>query len=315
VPWNSSAWLEPGFSAGGEARAAFLRRAYVLSPFDALIADTLAGNFLASGDRGGARGVAAALRAGGLPLHEVESNIILVRVATSEARFGAALEQARKVGEISGVDAGWIRSQRFEIAWHALELAVLLGRGREIADLLVERFLDPEPSPLDSTFSSIPMRITAMCALSSAPDRCFARFRSLRPRLAGAITPDGDGFMIGAERYAKGDFAAAATAWRPLLDGSMVLASALPDAMVEVFERTGADNLAEQVDQEVMKRAGELNGATLGHVRAARRAFKRGDRQKARQLAEQVVKAWSMADDEPPALAEMRRLSAQRPER
>jgi eukaryotic-like serine/threonine-protein kinase len=57
-----------------------------------------------------------------------------------------------------------------------------------------------------------------------------------------------------------------------------------------------------------MKQAGELNGATLGHVRAARRAYARGDRARARELAERVVKAWSVADDEPPALAEMRRL-------
>jgi hypothetical protein len=77
-----------------------------------------------------------------------------------------------------------------------------------------------------------------------------------------------------------------------------------------VFEHTGAADLAERVDEEAMKRADELNGATLGHVRAARRAFARGDRTRARQLAEQVVKAWAVADEAPPALAEMRKLIA-----
>jgi hypothetical protein len=91
----------------------------------------------------------------------------------------------------------------------------------------------------------------------------------------------------------------------------MGLATVLPEAMVDVFERTGAAELAEQVDQEVMKRAGELNGATLGHVRAARRALARGDQAKARALVEQVVDAWARADDVPPAVAELRGLVSQ----
>jgi hypothetical protein len=244
-------------------------------------------------------------------LHDVESELILVRFETSQARFGAALERARKGAESATVDVGWIRVQRFEIAWHALELAVLLGRAHETADWLVEHFLAPDPPLLESNFTFVPMRIPVICALSSAPERCFTRFRSLRQQLPGAITGDTDDFLIGAERYVKGDLSGAAKAWRPLLGGSKALASALPDPMVVAFERTGAADLAEQVDQEVMKRAGEFNGATLGHVRSARRALARGDRKTARRLAEQVVQAWSVADEPPPALAEMRQLLTQ----
>jgi hypothetical protein len=82
----------------------------------------------------------------------------------------------------------------------------------------------------------------------------------------------------------------------------------LPDAMVDAFEHTGAADLAAAVDQEVTRRAGEFGGATLGHVRAARRALARGDLALARQLAQQVTDAWSTADEPPPALAEMRQL-------
>ena len=117
--------------------------------------------------------------------------------------------------------------------------------------------------------------------------------------------------MLGAERYAKGDLSGAARAWRTLLGGEQMMVPVLADAMVQAFERTDAIELAEQVDEKLMKRAGELNGATLGHVRAARRALARGDRERARQLAGQVVKAWSRADEAPPALADMRRLVAQ----
>ncbi len=315
VPWNSYAWLEAGFGAGGPDPAALprLRRAHVLSPFDTQIARELAVGYIAAGDRPAARGIAVALRAGGLLVHEVESTMLLVRIETSEAHFRAALERARGAAAISSSDTGWVRAQRFELAWRAFELAVLLGRAREVADWLIERFLDPEPPLLDSHFGSIPMRFPAFCVYASRPDRCFARFRALRHKLHGMITQEMDDFLAGAEHYVKRRFQEAAEAWRPLLAGSMALASALPEAMVDAFERTGAADLAERVDQQVMKRAGELKGATLGHARAARRALGRRDRARARSLADQVIEAWSMADDEPPELAEMRRLVAQLP--
>jgi|GEM_PF-551248 len=308
LPWNSYAWLETGYEADSPAALAMLRRAYLLSPFDTQIAGTLAGSLLASGDRAAARGVALALEAGGLPVHEVGSNLLLVRIETSEAHFGAALARARRGAELASGDAGWLRTQRFEIAWRAFELGVLLGRGREVADWMVARFVDPEPSPLDSNFAVVPMRIPAICVHASAPERCFARFRALRPQLPGAITADTDAFLLGAERYAAHDYAGAAAAWRPLLAGNLVLASALPDAMVDTFERAHDPDLAERIDRDDMLRANELSGATLGHVRAARRALTRGDRTRARELAQQVIHAWQFADEAPPALAEMRQL-------
>ncbi len=313
VPWNSYAWLETGFAAGGHAPEArgLLRRAYLLSPFDAQIADTLASAELAAGDRAAARGIALSLRAGGLPLHLVESDLLLVRIEASEARFAAALERALRGSQISAEDAGWVRAQRFEMAWRALELASLLGRGRQVADEVVARFLTPEPPLLDGHFASVPMRVPAICAQSSMPARCFARFRALRPKLPGAITDDTEAFLRGAELYARRDLAGAARAWRPLLGGRLAMASAMPEAMVETFERTGAEDLAERIDAELMQRAGELHGATSAHVRSVRRAMKRGDRAQASRLAEQVLAAWATADEPPPALEELRRLAQQ----
>jgi hypothetical protein len=308
LPWNSYAWLETGYEADSPAAIAMLRRAYLLSPFDTQIAGTLAGSLLASGDRAAARGVALALQTGGLPVHEVGSNLLLVRIEASEAHFGAALARARRGAELAADDAGWLRAQRFEIAWRAFGLGVLLGRGREVADWMVARFVDPEPSPLDSNFAVVPMQIPSICVHASAPERCFARFRALRSQLPGAITAETDAFLLGAERYVAHDYAGAAAAWRPLLAGSLVLASALPDAMVDTFERVHDPDLAERIDRDDMLRAKELNGATLGHVRAARRAVARGDRAHARELAEQVIHAWQLADEAPPAVAEMRQL-------
>jgi hypothetical protein len=232
-------------------------------------------------------------------------------VEASEARFGAALTRARRALEISRDDAGWVRAQRFEAGWHALELASLLGRTTEIADLLVQRFLDPEPPPLDASAFLVPRRVPAVCAVASAAvsARCFERLRELRGRLSGGITPETDAFARGAELYARHDLVAAANAWRPLLRGSDALISVLPDAMADAFERAGYPELAEQVDAAERARAGEFNGATLAHVRAARRAARRGDAALARTLAKQVIDAWSVADEVVPAVAEMRRLA------
>jgi hypothetical protein len=270
----------------------------------------LATGLLASGDRTEARGIAAALRTSALTLHQVEGDLIMVRVETSEARFGAAFADARKASELRPDDVGWVREQRFEIAWRSLELAMLLGRTREVADAIVEHFLAPDPPPLDSNAVEVPTRIPAICVRSSAPTACFVRFHALRQRLPGAITADTDELLAGAECYARGELRCAARAWRPLLRG-MVLPLVLPDEMVKVFERTGAVNLAEQVDAEVMKRADELNGATLAHVRVAHRALARGDRETARQRAQEVINAWSLADEVPSAVDDMKRLQAE----
>jgi tRNA A-37 threonylcarbamoyl transferase component Bud32 len=313
VPWNSYAWFEPGLRADGKDPAALpmIRRAYLLSPLDTWIAGTLARGLLAMNDAAAARSVAVDLHRGGLAIHDVESTMIVAQIEVSNARFGAALERLQGVSRIGGADADWLRVQRFEAGWRALELAVLLGRGAEVADSLVERFIARDPAPLDANEPSVPKRIPAICALASRPEPCFARFHALRPSLAGAVTAGTDELVEGAERYVRRDYAGATRAWRQLLAGHMALALVLPEAMTDAFEHDRAPDLADSVDREVMKRAAEFHGATLAHVRAARRAYARRDFATARQLAEQVVTAWSRADDEPPALAEMRRLAEQ----
>jgi hypothetical protein len=78
--------------------------------------------------------------------------------------------------------------------------------------------------------------------------------------------------------------------------------------MVETFEHTGERELVDRVEAAIVDRSAELNGASLALVRAARRAAKRGDAERARALAEKVVQAWSVADEPVPAVTEMRRL-------
>jgi len=310
-PWNSYGWLYQARNHAGQDDAlVYARRAYVLSPFDTSVAGTLAGQLLASGEREEARNIARMLGTGGYPVHRVSSELLLVRIEGSEARFGAALSRAKTFMVVSTDDDGWLRVQRFEIAWYALQIALILGRAQEIADLVVERFLDPEPPPLDGAHIDVPLRFPAVCAHASpaVSRRCFARFRELRERLSYSLLPDADSFLAGAERYAKKDFDGAARAFRPLLLTPGPFVEVLAEPMVETFEHTGERELVDRVAAAIIDHSAELNGASLALVRAARRAAKRGDAGRARELAEKVIQAWSVADEPVPAVAEMRRL-------
>jgi hypothetical protein len=311
TPWDAYAWLPEAIGpSGGDRAVPYARRAYALSPLDTYIAETLADKLIASGAREEARGIALTLAAGAYPVHRLESDLLLVRVEASEARFGAALARGERAMAPSSLDAGWVVAQRLEVAWRALQVGLVLGRGAQIADLAVERFLDPEPPPLDAAHMVVPLRLPAICAYASAgvSARCFTRFRALRARLPGGIQRDTDTFTDGAERYARGDFPGAARAFRPLLREPALFVAELDGPMIETFERTGETDLVSRLEAAVADRSAELNGASLAVVRAARRAAKAGDRAKARALAQQVVDAWAVADETVPVVEEMRRI-------
>ncbi|WP_437656925.1 protein kinase domain-containing protein [Sorangium sp. So ce1182] len=315
APWDGYAWLLEEAGPGDAGRAlAFARRAHALSPLDAYVADVLASRLLAAGARSEARGIALALAAGGYPSQKVEGELLLVRVEASEARFSAALARARRAMVPAAEDAGWVRVQRLEIAWRALELGLILGRAGEVADLAVERLLDPEPPPLAGAHHiDVPLRVAAICARATpaASRRCFARLRALRPQLSGVL-PGTDAFTDGAERHARADHAGAARAWRPLLRDPGPFAAVMADGMAAVFERTGEAELAERLEQAAAGGESHLGGASLATVRAARRAARRGAVDEARALARQVLDAWAIADEPVPVLDEMRRLARPR---
>lgn len=87
-------------------------------------------------------------------------------------------------------------------------------------------------------------------------------------------------------------------------------AAVIPDA----FDRAGDAATASAIDAPLLSNRG-YNGATMAVVREARRAAARGDKDKARELAQRVVEAWGEADAEVPLLAEMRAIVDGRPVR
>jgi hypothetical protein len=310
VPWQSIGWAIPRGPWDEEKALALMRRAYVLSPFEPTAANGLAAILLARGAREEARSIALVMSSGDNAVHHVDGELLLLRTEASEAKFGAALARARSAMRIARGDSGRVAALRFEIAWSAVEIAMILGQVVEIADLVVERFIDPEPTPLDGNFVTTTSRIPAICARASTTvaARCFSRFRALRGHLGEGFLPETDTFTRGAERYAAGDLPGAAQAWRPLLRQPGFLASLLPDAMAVVFERTGDVELLDRLEAATLANAQNLNGATLAVAHAARRAANRGDKERARALAKRVIEAWSVADETVPAVEEMRRL-------
>jgi serine/threonine protein kinase len=307
TPWDSLAWSTPP-PGDAERALAYARRAYVLTPFDTSAANVLADLLFERGSPGDVQNIALEMRLGGHPVHALDSELLLVRLDASKARFRDALARARPAMEIARGESGWVQVLRFEVGWRAVEIAAILGRAPELADLVVERFVDPEPPPLNAVETAVTAHIPAVCARASREvgRRCFARFEALRGRLSRG--PETDTFTRGAERYAAGDLRGAAGAWRPLMAQPGVFASVLPDAMAAAFEATGDVELVEKLTARAEERARELGGASPVMVVAARRAEKKGDRAGARRWAEKVIRAWQVADEAPPAVEEMKRL-------
>jgi serine/threonine protein kinase len=312
APWDGYGWMFD--QNDGPTSLAYARRAYVLSPLDTQVASVLVDKLLAQGAREEARGIELSLESGRSPAHRLASESLRVRIDASEAKFRAALDRAQRVMQITPDDVGWVRVQRLDVAWRALELTEILGGAAtaKTADLIVAQFLDPEPSPLDGGHFDVPLRIPSICARASAKviGPCFARFRELRNHLSGGILPGVDNFTDGAERYAHGDFDGAARAWRPLLQHPATFAAVMFDAMAETFEHTGETYQVKRLIAAVPDTSAELNGASLAFVREARWAAGHGEPDKARALAQKVIDAWSVADETVPAVAEMQGLLA-----
>lgn len=322
LPEDSNAWNCLSMaSRGGDGALSLelMRRASLLSVDAPLFAATVATMLLSRGRREEARAVAAELLAGGperglgpeIHARLIGGELVLAQVEASEAHFGAAAARAHRV--LFGLPAfGRLVTTDIYLLSFLMDVSTLLGRAPESAEVFVRTFVDPDPPRL-SPGRFVPARVASACALAPAPAarRCFERLRAL---LAAGFfreqLPFGHlAFIEGAEAFAEGDHAAAATAWQSLNNVAPHGRSLLPVA----FERAGDADLAEQIDGPAAALAGPFNGAGLAHLRSARRALARGDRPRAEALARRIVDAWSAADVPVPAVAEMRSLLAGRP--
>jgi hypothetical protein len=83
--------------------------------------------------------------------------------------------------------------------------------------------------------------------------------------------------------------------------------------MAIAFDRAGSPDLAEEVDAPLLSLVDLPRTAELAWVRGAKRAHARGDHARARKLAEAVIDRWRIADEDVPAVREMRTLLSKLP--
>ncbi len=193
-----------------------------------------------------------------------------------------------------------------------LDSEQILGRAPGVIAPWLVRYLDTNPAQIiGGVFAKA--RVIRGCTErdSTRSQKCLATLRRFANR--GTLhfsLPSLTEALDGAERYAQGDMAGAAMAWRPLAAAPDEVSEILLEPMVDAFERGGEPELAMKMDAWVLERPGRYNGADLSRVRTARRAWAAGDKAVATKWAREVVDAWAVADDRVPAVDEMRGIPA-----
>jgi hypothetical protein len=304
--WERFAFGDPALDPS--QRVTFVRRAYALAATQPLWGFKLAEALVRAGRAEEARVVAGDMMRRG-PGMQAAAQGVLVRVDAGEGHFGAALARGEKLLAAMpryGEAGDWPTVSAL------LDVGLVLGKVAPLADAFARRFVLVDPPLLVSDPSDgryVPDAVARVCANASrdVAKACFARLAELvarhdLPPPAGADEED----MKGLARFAAGDVRGAAEAWRPLVSGD-VDRRLYPVA----FDAAGEADLSERVDARLIEaQDGNYAGASLSHVRSARRAMARGDRARAKLLAQQVLDAWGASDVPVPAVAEMKALLA-----
>jgi len=309
VPEDPKAWERMAFgdrTLDPEQRVSLMRRAYALAPGEPIWAFKLTEALVRAGRAEEARAIAGDLLRRG-PDMDAPSQGVLVRVDAGEAHFSAAFERGQKLlatMDRYGAPQDWL------LVSVMLDMGLVMGKVAPLADAFARRFVLADPPRIGPDVSGrryVPDAFARVCANASrdVAKVCFARLRELSATMqqepAGAADKAD---MLGLERFGAGDLRGAADAWRSMVAGD-VDRRLYPVA----FDAAGDADLAERVDERLIAaKDGNYGGASLSHVRSARRAMARGDRARAKQLAQQVVDAWGAADVPVPAVAEMKAL-------
>jgi hypothetical protein len=174
---------------------------------------------------------------------------------------------------------------------------------------LLDKFFDPkEPhavlaTPTVSELLDACTRASAAVALT-----CATRVRAVLDAGIGVedVTDIVRVHLRGLERFAAGDARAAAEAWRPLVE----LRGPKRQLPPSVFDAAGDRELADKIEEKVVAEAPAPHFASWLCPALAKRALARGDRARARLLAQRVIDAFGAVDVTIPVVAEMRAILA-----
>jgi hypothetical protein len=304
--WNIASWSQRD-PAG---RMKPMKRAWLLAPDAPLFATNYVRELIQSGKRAEARSVAARLLSGP-GAHKPAGLAAMVTVEAGHARFGEALARARAmfdaIEQIGALEDGTGLGLIF-----AVEVAALAGEQPRFSDDLVERFVLVDP-PRIFRGHFAPLHVLHVCARArpEVAKQCVSRLQALIDQgyFRNGVLAQSKPWLASYRALLEGDFKRAADAARPTLESHRY-----PLFVLEALERSGDVATVEAIDEKLMAQA-IFNGASSAHVRSAKRAMKRGDAKRARELAEKVVGAWAEADVQVDAVREMRELLAKLPPR
>jgi hypothetical protein len=291
--WYWGGWLTRADPV--EDRMRYARRNYELRPGSAngllLVDYSLEAKRLDD-----ARAIASRYDAAGDAQGHMLSEMTLARIDERYARFGAALTRLRAV---ACVDEAQTDASARLLDW-LLALSDVMGKAREVADEWIDAHLADDGGVWADY--SIKKDVLGVCLRAE-------RARGLRclERAAESVRyePEKLGPMIaGARRFVLGDVAGAMQAWKPL-------ARDLPGFVpVAPLDAAGFGEATDAIDASYGQTTAYA-GITCATPHVAKRALARRDRERARELAQSVVDAWSLADVDVPAVAEMKRLLAE----
>lgn len=296
------AWMHWGLLSREDA-ALGLRRAFVLAPLHPMVVQRYGLALLDRGERSSAKALAGRLRAENVLLRPIGAHLA-TRIEAAEGRVAAAIEmgvaalraQHREVGFGSGLNGD---ARLLELV---LDLALVAGRRTEVSDALVDALVLESSRPLLTTGALTLAYLAPLCAFASEPRRvrCIERLETERGSGRQGLELFSES-LDAAAAYVRGDVPAAASAIRRLQQPSRLTTFA-----VELLDLSGDDGAAAAIDEVAMKERAFVQGIGLGHVRAARRALRRGDQAAAARLARDVTSAWSSLDARSPLVDEMR---------
>jgi serine/threonine protein kinase len=256
------------------------------------------------GDVESARGVA----------EKANDDLLRVEILLAEARYGAVLKKVPElVASLPSNDEN--AALAFRLTHLGVRAALVLDRPADFVGPVVERYVLSEPHHIvDGVMPAISLIHACSLAPRAIGRRCIERIEQLRHdgKLA-TIFATIETVLAGANRFVADDYVGAAKAWRTLLRSAGWVQGPLRDPVVIAFDRAGELDLAEEVDAPTVALVDLPRTADIAWVRAARRAHKRGDHERARKLAQACIEKWRFADETIPAIQEMRDLLAKSP--
>ena len=281
----------------------YVRRGYLLSQ-RGYYANAYGEQLLTNGDIERARSIAEL----------TDDDLLRIGILVSEAKYGRAHQMITSLIEKMPAKEE-NAALAFRLAEYGVRVGLILGRPADFVGTVVDRFVTSQPHHVVDSAVGFTSLVSACCfAPRPVGKKCIDRIRELREQgEIPTIYKGAESVLAGATRFVADDYAGAAKAWRQMLRAPGWIQDPLRDVMAVAFDRAGEYDLGAEIDESRVAAVDLPRAAELAWVRAAKRAYIKGDHARARTLAQAVVDKWRFADEDLPAMREMKDLLAKLP--